>query len=141
MERLDILLIEDDPGDVDITIAVLEQNKLRIDIRVAESGQAAMDLLLDETDLQYRPNLILLDLNMPGKNGKEVLKEIKEHPELKKIPVIIVTTSDSEDDITFAYQNGASCYIVKPNGLVQYSNTLKALESFWLSSVKFPSVN
>ena len=137
-ERLDLLLIEDDPGDVEITMEVLKLNNLRIDVRVAENGQVAVDYLLKETDPAYRPDLILLDLNMPGKSGRQVLREIKENLTLKSIPVIILTTSESEDDISFTYQYGASCYITKPHGLKQYSSTLKALESFWLSWVKFP---
>jgi chemotaxis family two-component system response regulator Rcp1 len=139
--RLNILLVEDDPGDVEITMEVLDMNDLRINIRVVENGQAALDLLQEGFPEPYRPDLILLDLNMPGMNGKELLLKIKKNQKTSRIPVIIVTTSESDDDIRFAYQHGASCYISKPKGLDHYIAILKALENFWLSCVKFPPKN
>lgn len=138
-QRLEVLLVEDDPGDVEITLEVLRMNDLRINMRVAENGQAALDLLNEDSPQAYRPDLILLDLNMPGMNGKELLHEIKEDQILRSIPVIIVTTSESDDDIRYTYHRGASCYITKPRGLDQYTAILKALENFWLDCVKFPS--
>ena len=140
-KRLNILLVEDDPGDVEITLEVLKLNNLRINIRVAESGQEALDCLNGVGCKDYRPDLILLDLNMPGMNGKEVLSEIKKDGSLRDIPVIVVTTSESEDDVSYSYHTGASCYITKPRGLQEYSSMLKALEEFWLNCVRFPSVN
>jgi chemotaxis family two-component system response regulator Rcp1 len=139
--RLNVLLVEDDPGDVEITLEVLYMNDLRINIRVVENGQAALDLLQDGFHEPYRPDLILLDLNMPGMNGKELLLKIKKNQKTSRIPVIIVTTSESDDDIRFAYQHGASCFITKPRGLDQYTTLLKALENFWLTCVKFPPKN
>lgn len=137
---IDVLLVEDDPGDVDLTKESLEEAKVRVSLNVVEDGESALEYLRQEgryTDAT-RPDIILLDLNLPGKDGREVLAEIKSDSDLKQIPVVILTTSDAEMDIIKTYDLGASCYITKPVGLGQFTEVVKQINSFWFTIVKLP---
>jgi two-component system, chemotaxis family, response regulator Rcp1 len=137
---IDVLLVEDSPGDVRLTREAFKGAKVHVNLHVALDGIAAMAFLTREGDHADapRPDLILLDLNLPKKDGREVLKEIKESPELKSIPVVILTTSASETDILRTYQLHANCYITKPVGLNGFLEVVKSIDGFWLTVVKLP---
>jgi len=137
---IEILLVEDNPGDVRLTLEVLKEGKVLNNLSVVEDGVEALAFLHREgkyTEAPY-PELILLDLNLPKKNGYEVLTEIKEDPRLKRIPVVILTVSKDEEDILRSYDHHANCYITKPADLDQFINIVKSIEDFWLTIVKFP---
>lgn len=140
MEPVEILLVEDNPGDVDLTLEALREAKLRNNVHVAEDGVAAMRFLRREGEHSDapRPALILLDLNMPRMDGREVLREIKEDPDLKRIPVVVLTTSEAEEDVLDAYEYRANAYIVKPVDFEQFFATIQTLEDFWLTVVRLP---
>jgi two-component system, chemotaxis family, response regulator Rcp1 len=139
-QPLEVLLVEDSPGDIRLTQEALKDAKVHINLRVARDGIDAMAFLMREGEYTTapRPDLILLDLNLPRKDGREVLKEIKENPELKSIPVVILTTSASEADILRSYLLHANCYITKPVNLDGFLTVVKSIDSFWLSIVKLP---
>ena len=139
-QPLNILLIEDNPGDADLVAETLEQSRLRLDIAVAVDGAQALARLLREPPYEAapRPDLILLDLNLPKLGGREVLARIKVEPELKEIPVVVLTSSDAEHDIVKSYQLGANCYVTKPVGLVAFQSIVQAIEGFWFTVVKLP---
>ena len=139
-KSLDILLVEDNPADARLVVEVFKDFKIRNKIHVVEDGVAAMDFLDKNGEYRNvpRPDLILLDLNLPRKDGREVLKEIKEDTELKCIPVVILTTSSSEDDILKTYSNHANCYIIKPVDFDQFLKVVETIEKFWLTVVKLP---
>lgn len=141
MKPVEILLVEDNPGDVDLTLEALEEAKLRNNVHVAEDGVVALEFLRHEGRHSQAPtpDLILLDLNMPRKDGRDVLREIKEDPDLKRIPVVVLTTSEAEQDILDAYEYRANAYIVKPVDLDQFLGTIRTLEDFWLTVVRLPS--
>jgi len=136
-----ILLVEDDLADVELTIETLNDSKIQIDLDVVNNGVEAMAYLNQQGIYQNvnRPDLILLDLNMPKKDGREVLKEIRADKNLKTLPVVILTTSSSEEDIMKSYDVGANCYISKPVGLEQFNKVVQAIEEFWFTIVKLPS--
>jgi CheY-like chemotaxis protein len=137
---IDVLLVEDSVGDVRLTREAFKDAKVHINLHVAADGAEAMAFLKREgphTDAP-RPDLILLDLNLPKKDGRQVLKEIKESPTLGIIPVVILTTSASEADILRTYQLHANCYITKPVDLDGFLTVVKSIDSFWLSIVKLP---
>ena len=137
---VEILLVEDNPGDVDLTMEALENSKIRNTVSVAGDGEEAM-AFLRRTGKHVgapRPDLILLDLNLPKKDGREVLAEIKSDDELKRIPVVIITTSQAEEDILRSYNLHANCYITKPIDLHQFIHVVKAIEDFWLTIVRLP---
>ncbi len=138
---IEVLLVEDSPGDVRLTREAFKDAKVHINLHVASDGAKAMAFL--KRDGEYasapRPDLILLDLNLPKKDGREVLAEIKEDPVLKTIPVVVLTTSSSEADILRSYQLHANCYITKPVGLEGFLTVVKSIDSFWLSVVRLPS--
>lgn len=138
---VEILLVEDNPGDVRLTIEVLKEGKLRNRMSVVGDGVEALAFLRREGKYETAPppDLILLDLNLPKKDGREVLEEIKTDPKLKRIPVIVLTTSEAEQDILKAYDLHANCYIVKPVDLEQFINVVKSIENFWLTIVKLPT--
>jgi chemotaxis family two-component system response regulator Rcp1 len=140
VEPIEILLVEDSPGDVRLTREAFRDAKVHINLHVASDGTEAMAFLKQEGDHANvpRPDLILLDLNLPKKDGREVLKEIKESPTLKSIPVVILTTSEAEADILRSYQLHANCYITKPVGLDGFLKVVNSIDSFWLSVVKLP---
>ncbi len=137
---VDVLLVEDDPGDVLLTQETLLGSKIRTNLHVVGDGVEALAFLRKEGAYQSvpRPDLILLDLNMPRKDGREVLAEIKEDPALKTIPVAVLTTSSQDEDILKSYELHANCYITKPVGLEQFSTVVQSLEDFWFAIVKLP---
>jgi two-component system, chemotaxis family, response regulator Rcp1 len=134
---IEILLVEDNPADVRLTVEALKTAKVRNRMRVVEDGEAALALLRDPT--QVRPDLILLDLNLPGIDGREVLQQVKSDPELAVIPVCILTTSKAEEDVLRAYQHHTNCYIVKPLDLHQFVRVIEQIEEFWFTVVRLPS--
>lgn len=138
---VEILLVEDNPGDVRLTQEALKEGKINNNLHVVTDGVKAMRFLRREGHYNSvpRPDLILLDLNLPRKNGHEVLAEIKEDPILKRIPVVILTTSTAEQDILNTYSSYANCYITKPVDLEQFIIVVKSIEDFWVSIVKLPT--
>jgi chemotaxis family two-component system response regulator Rcp1 len=135
-----VLLVEDSPGDVRLTREAFKDTKVHINLQVASDGAEAMAFLKREgahADAP-RPDLILLDLNLPKKDGREVLEEIKESPDLKSIPVVILTTSSFEADILRSYQLHANCYITKPVDLDGFLKVVRSIDDFWLSVVRLP---
>ena len=137
---IDVLLVEDNPGDVRLTREALKDAKVRNNLYVVETGDEAIAFLRQEGRFAQlpRPDLILLDLNLPRKNGREVLKEIKSDADLKRIPVVVLTSSDDEKDIVKSYDLGANCYVTKPVDLDQFMNVVKSIDSFWVTIVKLP---
>lgn len=135
-----ILLVEDNPGDVRLTREALKEGKILNDLSVVGDGVEALAFLRREDGYAgaERPDLILLDLNLPKKDGREVLEEIKGDGELKKIPVVVLTTSAAERDILKAYDLHANCYITKPVDLEQFIGVVQLIEDFWLTIVKLP---
>src|ERR1041385_7455977 len=135
-----ILLVEDNPGDVRLPMEALKEGKILNEVRVVEDGVEALDFLhrVGKYSDAPRPDLILLDLNLPKKDGREVLAEIKEDEILKKIPVVVLTTSAAERDILRAYNLHANCYITKPVDLEQFMRVVQSIEDFWLTIVKLP---
>ena len=136
----EILMVEDSPTDVLITREAFEQARLANTLHVVEDGVQAMQFLRREENFASspRPDLILLDLNLPRKNGHEVLAEIKADPELKSIPVVVLTTSQAEQDILEAYDQHANCYIVKPVGFENFMKAVQSIQIFWFSLVTLP---
>ena len=136
----EILLVEDDPGDADLTREYLAQAKIMLNLSVVEDGIKALAYLRQEGDYAAatRPDLILLDLNLPKKDGKEILRDIKNDHRFKRIPVVILTTSDDEKDIVASYDLGANCYVTKPVGLEQFAKIVRSIEEFWLTIVALP---
>lgn len=137
---IEILLVEDNPGDVRLTQEALKEGKVLNNLNVVRDGIDALAFLRQEGKHVHAPypDLILLDLNLPKKNGLEVLAEIKEDPKLKLIPVVILTVSKDEEDILKSYDNHANCYITKPVNLDQFMKIVKSIEEFWLTIVKLP---
>jgi chemotaxis family two-component system response regulator Rcp1 len=137
---IEILLVEDNPGDVDLTKEALQDAKVRNRLNVVDDGAKAVDFLFKRGEYADapRPDIILLDLNLPKKDGRQVLKEIKADPQLAEIPVVILTTSQAEEDIVRSYQLHANCYITKPVDFKQFMLVVKSIEDFWLTVVKLP---
>jgi two-component system, chemotaxis family, response regulator Rcp1 len=137
---IEVLLVEDSPGDVRLTREALKDAKVHINLHVVSDGAEAMAFLQQERAHANapRPDLILLDLNLPKKGGREVLGEIKESPTLRSIPVVILTTSGSEADVLQSYLRHANCYIVKPVDLDGFLTVVKSIDNFWLSVVRLP---
>ena len=137
---INILLVEDNPGDIRLTKEVLKEGKIRNELNVVVDGEEAISYLkkLDKFKDADTPDIILLDLNLPKKDGREVLAEIKENEKLKTIPVIVLTTSSSEKDVLKMYEQHANCYIMKPVDFGQFINVVKSIENFWLTIVKLP---
>jgi two-component system, chemotaxis family, response regulator Rcp1 len=137
---IEILLVEDNPGDVRLIREALKDAKVANTPHVVEDGMAAMDFLYRRGAYGKapRPALILLDLNLPKKNGREVLAEIKQNAQLKAIPVVILTTSQAEEDVLRAYSLHANCYITKPDDFTQFTKILRTIEEFWLTIVTLP---
>ena len=137
---IEILLVEDNPGDVRLTIEALKEGKVANEINVAADGIEALAFLRREGKYKNapKPDLILLDLNLPKKNGREVLAEIKMNPHLKCIPVVVLTSSQAETDIVTTYNLHANCYITKPVDFDQFIKVVKSIENFWFKVVKLP---
>ena len=137
---IEVLLVEDDPGDVVLIREAFEHNKVYNALHVVSDGVQALEFLRREGDYvdAPRPDLVLLDLNLPRKDGREVLADIKSDSDLKTIPVVVLTTSAAEEDIYRAYGLHANCYICKPVDFGTFVMIVNSLESFWLSIVKLP---
>jgi two-component system response regulator len=142
VEAVEILLVEDSPGDVRLTQEALKDSKLFNNLNVVPDGVEAMAFLRRQE--QYtnapRPDLILLDLNLPRMDGRQVLQEIKNDESLKRIPVVVLTTSSNETDIFITYNLHANCYISKPVDFTQFINVVKSIEHFWFSIVRLPPI-
>ena len=140
VKPIEILLVEDNPGDADLAREALEGSKFHNDLHVVDDGEKAMAFLRREGPYADapRPGLILLDLNLPRKDGRQVLAEIKADENLRRIPVVILTTSRAEEDIIKSYDLHANCFITKPIDLNQFLDVVKAIEDFWLSIVVLP---
>jgi CheY-like chemotaxis protein len=137
---VEVLLVEDNPGDVRLTREALKEGKIRNNLHVARDGVEALAFLRRQGEHAGapRPDLILLDLNLPRKDGREVLTEIKDDASLRQIPVVILTSSQAEEDIIRAYDLHANCYISKPVDLDQFINVVRSIEDFWFTVVKLP---
>jgi CheY-like chemotaxis protein len=137
---IDILLVEDNPGDADLAREALEAGKLNNQLFVVGDGETAMDFLYQSGSYAEmpRPDLILLDLNLPRKDGREVLADIKTDKDLKRIPVVILTTSDAEEDVLKSYNLHANCFITKPINLNRFVDVVRSIETFWFSIVVLP---
>jgi CheY-like chemotaxis protein len=138
---VEILLVEDNPGDVRLTQEALRESKLHNNLSVARDGVEALAFLRREGPYATapRPDLILLDLNLPRKDGREVLAEIKSDPHLRAIPVVVLTTSQAEQDIAQSYNLHANCYVTKPVDLEQFITVVQSIEGFWFSIVTLPN--
>jgi len=136
-EKPRILLVEDNPGDIRLTQEALKESELDVNLDVVTDGELAVDFLLKRNKFTeaLRPHLILLDLNLPKKNGIEVLKEIKFHDQLKSIPVVVLTTSDADHDISKAYGLNANCYILKPVDFDDFAKVIRLIEEYWFKTV------
>jgi CheY-like chemotaxis protein len=139
-QPIHVLLVEDNPGDADLVRETLEASKIRIAIDVVVDGTEALAYLLRQGAYAAAtlPDLILLDLNLPRMGGREVLAEIKRHPALRSIPVVVLTSSDLEQDISKSYELGANCYVTKPVGLQAFQSIVRAVEGFWFTVVRLP---
>jgi chemotaxis family two-component system response regulator Rcp1 len=137
---IQILMVEDNPDDVDLTREALKDAKVHNELYVAKDGVEAMAFLRQETEYQDapRPDIILLDLNLPRMDGREVLAEIKKDGGLKRIPVVVLTTSQAEEDILKAYDQYVNCYITKPVDFDQFIKVVKSIDDFWFTIVKLP---
>jgi len=139
-EPIEILLVEDNPGDARLTLEAMREAKVRNRIHVVEDGVEAMEFLRRQGRFgdAPRPDLILLDLNLPRKDGREVLAEVKADPELKRIPVVVLTTSRAEEDVLRAYNLHANCYVTKPVDLEQFMKIVGQIDEFWVKVVTLP---
>jgi two-component system, chemotaxis family, response regulator Rcp1 len=142
-EPIEILLVEDNLGDARLAAEALKENKVRNNLYHVVDGVEAMAFLQRRGDYATapRPDLVLLDLNMPRKDGREVLAEIKEDPELRLMPIVVLTTSEAERDLVKTYDLHANAYIVKPIDLDRFIEVVQAIENFWFSIVKLPRLN
>jgi CheY-like chemotaxis protein len=141
LHPIEILLVEDNPGDSRLAKEALKESKLKNNLYVAEDGVEAMNFLYKtgKYSKMPRPDLVILDLNLPKKDGREVLAEIKNDDNLKRIPVVILTISKAEEDILKTYNLHANCYVTKPLDLDQFMKVVKSIEDFWLTIVKLPN--
>ncbi|MEC3966929.1 response regulator [Flagellimonas halotolerans] len=137
MKTVHILLVEDNEGDIVLTLDAFEESKIKTDIKVVRNGKEALDFLFKKGEYASveSPDLILLDINLPIFNGHDVLKRIKQDPSLKKIPVIMLTTSSNQRDINMAYENHANCYVTKPLDMDGFVEAVLKIEEFWLELV------
>ncbi len=138
---IEILLVEDAPGDVRLTFEAFKKATISTHLHVAKDGSEALDFLYKKGvhSISPRPDLVILDLNIPKINGHEVLAQIKNDPDLKRIPVVILTSSRNPEDIQRSYNAHANCYLTKPSQLTDFFDVIRALEEFWLSLVELPS--
>lgn len=138
MKKNQILLVEDNEGDIVLTSEAFEECDFKTDIQVARNGKEAITILFDEHNQSELPTLILLDINLPLLNGHEVLKKIKENEKTRHIPVAILTTSSAVNDINLAYENNANCFITKPADINDFFETINSLGNFWFNTCKLP---
>lgn len=141
MKVIDILLVEDNPGDVELTREALEESKMNVNLHVVKDGVEALLYLQREGNFTdaVEPDLILLDLNLPRKDGRELLQDIKNDDRLRMIPVVVLTTSEDEADILKSYKLHANCYITKPVDFDQFIHVVASIENFWFTIVKLPT--
>jgi two-component system, chemotaxis family, response regulator Rcp1 len=141
LHPIEILLVEDNPGDSRLAKEALKESKLKNNLYIAEDGVEAMNFLYKtgKYSKMPRPDLVILDLNLPKKDGREVLAEIKNDDNLKRIPVVILTISKAEEDILKTYNLHANCYVTKPLDLDQFMKVVRSIEDFWLTIVKLPN--
>jgi two-component system response regulator len=137
---IEVLLVEDNPGDAQLTRIALEDSKISVNLNVVEDGVEAMAFLRKQENYASapHPDIVLLDLNLPRKDGREVLAEIKADQSLKRIPVVVLTTSQSEEDVLKAYNLSANCFITKPVDFDQFVKIVQSIENFWFAIVKLP---
>jgi chemotaxis family two-component system response regulator Rcp1 len=137
---IEVLLVEDNAGDIRLTEEAFKEGKIRLNLSVARDGVEAMAFLRKEGSFVHtaRPDLVLLDLNLPRKDGREVLREMKNDPRLLRIPVVVLTTSESDEDILDTYGFHANCYITKPVDIDQFVRVVKLIEEFWFVVAKIP---
>lgn len=140
---IEILLVEDNPGDIRLTQEILREAKVYNQLHVVYDGDQALQFLRQQSPYESapRPDLVLLDLNLPRRDGREVLAEIKDDERLRLIPVVVLTTSNAEQDILRSYSLHANCYVNKPVDLDQFIRVISAIEEFWLSIVRLPASN
>ncbi len=140
---MEILLVEDNPGDARLAAEAFKEGRVQTHLHVVQDGIEAMSFLRRQGPYEVapRPDLVLLDLNLPRKDGREVLAEIKQDSALRRIPVIVLTTSQAESDVTRSYDLHANCYIVKPVDFDRFIDVVKGIEDFWCSLVKLPPAN
>jgi two-component system response regulator len=140
LRPINMLLVEDNPTDQLITREALEHAKVLLNLHVVEDGVQTMEFLRRTGKYAQapRPDLVLLDLNLPKKDGREVLSEIKKDPDLKLIPVVILTTSKADEDISLAYRYQANCFITKPVGYANFNEVMRSIEKFWFTVVSLP---
>ena len=138
---IEILLVEDSPSDANLTIREFSKAKIANNLHWAEDGEAAMEYLLQQGDFTAspRPDLILLDLNLPGMDGREVLAAVKSNSKLKCIPIVILTTSNDEQDVLRSYNLHANCYVTKPIDIDQFIHAVHLIKEFWLAAVVLPN--
>lgn len=143
MKHAHILLVEDNEGDILLTTEALSEGKIANNLSVVKNGKDALDFVFKRGEFKEvnSPNLILLDINLPLRNGHEVLEELKSNEKTKHIPVIMLTTSSSENDIKLAYRHHANCYITKPVEVEDFLEAVATIEEFWLNLVLLPNVN
>ena len=137
---VEILLVEDNPGDVRLTKEAMKEGKMRNNLSVANDGVEAMAFLRREGEFKDapRPDVVLLDLNLPKMDGRQVLAEIKADPDLRRIPVVVLTSSKADEDIISSYDSHANCYVTKPGDLEQFMEVVRSVEGFWVQIVKLP---
>jgi len=137
---IEILLVEDAPGDVRLTFEAFKKATIDVHLSSVKDGAEALDYLYKKGGYSNakRPDLILLDLNIPKVNGHEVLAQVKSDPQLKRIPVVVLTSSKNDDDVRRAYDAHANCYLIKPGDLKDFFSLIRAIEDFWLTLVKLP---
>lgn len=137
----EILLVEDNEGDIELTKEAFEEAKFRNNLHVAEDGDMALDYLFKRNGHEdaITPDIVLLDLNLPGTDGREVLEAIKEEPALKRVPVIVLTSSKADKDVVESYELHANCYIVKPVNAVKFMDVVQHVENFWVDIVCLPT--
>jgi len=141
MKPIRVLLVEDNPDDVELTREAFSLSKFIINLYVVDTGEKALQYLRNEPPYaaSSRPDLVLLDINLPGKSGKEILGEIKSAPALKAIPVVILSGSQEESDVAKCYVSGANCYIAKPVDFKSFTDVINSIECFWFTVVKLPA--
>jgi len=140
LNSIEILLIEDSPSDANLTMQSLQQAKITNTVHWVEEGEAAMDFLYQRGGYADapRPDLIMLDLNLPGMDGREIFTEVKADPDLKRIPIVVLTTSSDEADVLRSYDLHANCYVSKPFDVQQFIQVIQLISDFWLTAVKLP---
>jgi len=140
---IEVLLVEDDEADAELTRELLQETRLNMSISTVQDGEMALDHLRNSRNFAWsaRPDLIILDLNMPRKDGRELLAELKSDPELRRLPVVVLTTSEDERDVERCYDLGASAFLSKPSGFDRFNRLVQAFVSFWFTEVRYPGTN